>query len=400
MVRRFIYSGLALALLLAGVAAGTATTAGAAKKLKPLVIASIGNYSGGGTTSSNDGAEAAITAWAKWTNAHGGVAGHPVDLIIKNDASTPAASTADVKKLVQTTHVIAIVMAFDTATESSWASYVESAKIPVVGGDLDTPTWITNPMFFPEGTTVDKLIGGGMYAAHKDGKKTAGYVVCSNIAACQQAATAAKATAAKYTVKYVYTGLVLPGAASYTSTCLAAKASKAQAIGFGISPDTGIRVATDCASQGYHPTYLISSQSVTAAMQHIAALTGMRNVYTDFPWYSNKTPAQKTYHQALTKYAKSYSSSIANSASSAQGWVSGQLFAAAAKAAKFTQIASPTNADVLKGLYQLKNETVGGLAPPLTYKAGKPTGSVSCFFIGGLKNGTFITPYGSKSFCL
>src|SRR6185437_16422781 len=354
----------------------------------------------GGTTSSNDGAEAAITAWAKWVNAHGGVAGHHVDLLIKDDKSTPAASTADVKKLVQTDHVIAFVMAFDTATESGWSSYVDSQKIPVVAVSLKKTTWITKPMFFPEGTTVDKLIAGGLYAAHKTGAKKAGYIVCSNVAACQQAATLAKTTAPHYTLDYVYTGLVLPGAASYTSTCLAAKTSGAQAIGFGIAPDTGIRVATDCASQGYHPTYLISSQSVTSAMEHTAALTGMRNVYTDFPWYANSTPAQQTYHQAINKYAKSYGATIANSASSAQGWVSGQLFAAAAKAAKFTQIANPTSADVLKGLYKLQKATLGGLAPPLTYKSGQAAGSVSCFFIGGLKNGKFITPYGSKSFCL
>ncbi|HVX23722.1 MAG TPA: ABC transporter substrate-binding protein [Acidimicrobiales bacterium] len=391
-------SSLVLPLALGGAIAGT-TVAGAAK-LKPLVIASIGNYSGGGTTSASAGAKVAITAWAKWVNAHGGVAGHQVKLIIKDDASTAAASVSDVKKLVQTDHVIAFVMAFDSATESGWSSYVDNAKVPVVGGDLDTPTWITKPMFFPEGTTVDKLIAGGMYAAHKSGAKKAGFIVCSNIAACQQAATLAKTTAAKYTVTYVYTGLVLPGSANYTSTCLAAKTSGAQAIGFGIAPDTGIRVATDCATQGYTPTYLISSQSVTSAMAHVTALTGMRNVFTDFPWYAKANAAEKTYHQALAKYASNYASGITASASSTQGWVSGQLFAAAAKAAKFTQIANPTSADVLKGLYALKKETLGGLAPPLTFTKGKAAGSVSCFFIGGLKNGTFYTPFGSKSFCL
>jgi branched-chain amino acid transport system substrate-binding protein len=378
----------------------SAPEASASPKLSPLNIASIGNYSGAGTESSNDGAEAAITAWAKWVNAHGGVAGHQVHLIVKDDASNPAASISDVQSLVTNDHVIAFVMAFDTATESGWASYVQQNKVPVVGGDLNTPEWITNPMFFPEGTTVDKLIAANMYTAHKSGKKSAGYIVCGNIAACTQAAAAAKTIAPTYDVNYVFTDTVLPSAPSYTAECLSAKASGAQAIGFGIDPVTGIRVAEDCAAQGYDPTYLIASQSVTSQMQNVSALNGMRNVYTDFPWYANSTAAEKTYHAALNKYATSFPSDERNSASSAQGWAAGQLFAAAATAGGFGKIANPTSADVLKGLYKLKNQTLGGLAPPLTFTKGKPAGSVSCFFIGGLESGKFTLPFGQGTSCL
>jgi hypothetical protein len=47
-------------------------------------------------------------------------------------------------------------------------------------------------------------------------------------------------------------------------------------------------------------------------------------------------------------------------------WVGGKLFEAAAAKAKLTPDSTPE--DVKKGLYALKNETLGGLAPPLTFR--------------------------------
>ena len=45
-------------------------------------------------------------------------------------------------------------------------------------------------------------------------------------------------------------------------------------------------------------------------------------------------------------------------------------------------------ADVLKGLYTFKNETVGGLTPPLNYVKGKPT-FITCWFPQQIKSGKF-----------
>jgi branched-chain amino acid transport system substrate-binding protein len=53
---------------------------------------------------------------------------------------------------------------------------------------------------------------------------------------------------------------------------------------------------------------------------------------------------------------------------------------------------------VEKGLYALHNQTLGGLAPPLNYAAGKAN-PVNCYFIFKATNGKFGTPYGVKPFC-
>ena len=54
-----------------------------------------------------------------------------------------------------------------------------------------------------------------------------------------------------------------------------------------------------------------------------------------------------------------------------------QLFAKVADTAKLTPTSTPD--DVKKGLYALKDETLGGLTVPLNYKEGQPT-FLSCYF--------------------
>jgi branched-chain amino acid transport system substrate-binding protein len=49
-------------------------------------------------------------------------------------------------------------------------------------------------------------------------------------------------------------------------------------------------------------------------------------------------------------------------------------------------------------MYQLHAETLGGLAPPLTYTQGQPA-DINCFFIVGVQNGKYVAPLGTKPAC-
>ena len=97
---------------------------------------------------------------------------------------------------------------------------------------------------------------------------------------------------------------------------------------------------------------------------------------------------------------KQYQSSVTNPANftemDANDWVSGQVFAAAARAANLGN--DPTSAELKAGLYKLQAYTAGGLAPPLTYNSGKPN-SVNCIFIMAIHKGTISNPQGLKPYC-
>ncbi len=57
-----------------------------------------------------------------------------------------------------------------------------------------------------------------------------------------------------------------------------------------------------------------------------------------------------------------------------------------------------TTADVLAGLYKLKNETLGGLVAPLNFTKGQPSPIVACYWAIGVKEGGFYAPFGSERF--
>ena len=86
-------------------------------------------------------------------NAKGGVNGYKVNVIVKDDQSSPAVGLQDAKTLIQADHVVALVDATDT--ESAWADLPKQSDVPVVGGFNLSVDDITNSNFFATGTTED-----------------------------------------------------------------------------------------------------------------------------------------------------------------------------------------------------------------------------------------------------
>jgi branched-chain amino acid transport system substrate-binding protein len=80
-----------------------------------------------------------------------------------------------------------------------------------------------------------------------------------------------------------------------------------------------------------------------------------------------------------------------------QFWAAGLLLTAAGEAAGLKS-GAVTSAELIKGLYKIKNDTLGGLTPPLTFHKGVPN-PVDCWFYQGTKDGKFTTPFGLKPVC-
>ena len=103
---------------------------------------------------------------------------------------------------------------------------------------------------------------------------------------------------------------------------------------------------------------------------------------TDFPWVDSYTPAQAAYQQAV----KAYDPGLASSATTAAEWTAGML----AVAASSDLTATPTSAEFFQGLWSIKNNDLGGLAPPLTFTQGQPATPSDCYFLMTLDNGQFV----------
>jgi branched-chain amino acid transport system substrate-binding protein len=373
--------------------AAGATSGGA--KGTPIVVGAICSCSG--AQSAALALEKDVSqAWASSVNAAGGINGHPVKMIVEDDAGDPAKSLRAVKKLVEQDKVMAIV-GDNSLVDATWASYVAAKGIPVVGGIPTETTFLTNPDFYGSGTSVPVLIAGNLVMAKAAGKTKIGLLYCAETPVCAQLDGLSKAAAAVVGGGITITSAKISATApNYTAPCLALKQANIDGLFVGHNSTVVQRVVDGCAQQGFTPT--VVSQTTTSGPAWLkdarfngAILASPNAVPTE------TLPATKAFLDAMDKYYPGDRASAQFSFDTLFPWAGGKLFEAAAKAANIGPTSTP--ADVKKGLYALKDETLDGLAPPLNFVQGKPT-FLTCYFTTGVENGAFTTPDGSAPKCL
>lgn len=357
-----------------------------------IEIGSIGTYSGPPAATAA-GAQQTLQAWADSVNAAGGINGHKVHLTIKDDANNPTQALTAVKGMVEQDHVIAIV-ASESDADHAFATYLASKGIPVVGGISITNTFQTNPNFFPSSTTIGPQIYGSIALAKQQGAKHLGYLYCAESPLCAQTAPLYKALAGAAGMSFVYGTKISSSAADYTAPCLAAKNAGVDALSIGTAANVALRVATACDQQGLKPVEVATTNSVNSSWLTVPAVDGVVSAAGQFPWFDTST-ATKQYRDALAKYAPELAANSGGGTGASNAWVAGKLFEAAVKASGTKDV---TSSSVLDGLYKLHNETLGGLAPPLSYAKGKAH-AVTCYFSVGVKGGKFTEPNGLKTQC-
>jgi branched-chain amino acid transport system substrate-binding protein len=120
--------------------------------------------------------------------------------------------------------------------------------------------------------------------------------------------------------------------------------------------------------------------------------------YSDLPFWV-KSPATHKMNAALDKY---YPGLRTNdqifSQTSANAWPAGLLVGAGIRAGNLTASGTPSPAEITGGLESLHGDTLGGIAPPLTFAAGQPH-SINCWYIGRVANGVLKLENHGKAVC-
>ena len=376
----------------------TTSASGSAATGTPIVIGSVGSYTEQGFT---DPGGPAIQAWASWVNAHGGINGHPVKLIVEDNKGDQAQAVSMVKQLVQQDHVVAFVSNQDGSLNAGYASYLDQQKIPVLGGSVFTlEPWVSDPMFFPEGLTAIQDMESLALSAKTLGITTVGSLACSEAAQCAAANTLAKDVFGGAGIPYTYGGLVSSTATDYTASCLAAEQKGVKGLILLVpSAAEGQVIAGDCQRQNYSPSYIIPGEAVGAGYLQSAAFNNAFTSAPTLPWFST-APAMADFDAAMKQYAPSLnlnSSSVQEPLTATDAWVSGLMFQEAVKLSGVTGI--PTSADILAGLAKFKDETLGGMAAGLTYT--NPKNKIeSCYFTMQIKSQQFTLPNGATPSCV
>ena len=337
----------------------------------------------------------AINAWASWVNSHGGVNGHPVKIVIKDDGGDQARSVAAAHELVEQDHVAAFINVGSGALISGWSDYMQQKSVPVIGGSVFSPLWSTSPVFFPAGGTFIEGATITLAIAKNFGFKHYGAVFCAEAAQCKLAIAFLKARAGAVGIDFAYGGTVSSSAADYTATCLAAKDAGVDVMELGVATyDTGLNIAKSCDRQGYHPAWIIPGEAISNKYLGSPLFNNAFGSPADLPWFAD-VPANADFKAAMAE-AKLDLTTSDLPLTATDAWAAGLLFQKAVQLSGVTGV--PTSADILAGLTKVSNETLGGFVPPLTFTT--PTSKpVPCFFVLRIQNQKFTLPQGAQVAC-
>jgi branched-chain amino acid transport system substrate-binding protein len=356
----------------------------------PVVLGNVGEYSGV-VGSIFPGGPAALQAWAQDVNTRGGLNGHPVKVVAADDGSDPARGLSLVKQMVEGQGAIALVASMIPLSFPGIRPYLDQKGIPLVGGDVTLADWIEDPLIFPQGTDVHSISVGAVQLITAGGLGKLAILYCGESPSCKALADAASSTPPPG-VHVVYEGQISIAQTDFTTECLQAKSQGAQSIFVAADANSVIRVGRSCAQQQSKPRYGTASIAVGPQLAADPNMNGLIAPVNNAPWFLNNTPGTKAFANAMRTYAPG----APLSAPAASMYASGKLLEAAAS--HLGPVAK--SADLVAGLTSLRNQTLDGLAPPLTFVSGRGTGPIPCYFVVAVQNGQWVAPNGANPQCV
>jgi branched-chain amino acid transport system substrate-binding protein len=376
-------------------AASTTTSSAPAPTGTTIKLGSICSCSGAQASQLSSMADGA-KAWAASVNAAGGINGHPVSMTTMDDGGNPATALQDAKVLVQQDHIIALVGEYSLA-DGAFASYIAAQGVPVVGGISAEASFLSNPDFYPSGSQLLTQTLGTIALAKGAKATNLGIPYCAESPICAEVVPLGQGAAAAVGGLKITGIKVSSTAPSYTAPCLSLKSSGVDALFPAVASPVAVRIVDACAQQGYKPKIVGETSTVSATWLSDPNLDGALLSGFNADAYDASLPAVAQMQAALKKYEGLTPSSSAFNYDLVDQWAGDELFQAAAEAAKITP--TSTAADVKKGLYALKNETLGGLSSPLNFTPGKPA-FVPCYFTSQISGGKVAPLNGDKPTCL
>lgn len=337
----------------------------------PIKIGYVASESGA-QSQNGLGAKAVAHAWQEYTNANGGVLGHPVQIDMVDSKNTVPGATSAAKAFLKDDSVDAIFMT-DLVAEGALNQLFTNTPVAVLsgGGSADT-FWSKVPGVFQDVSGSDYTIKAYVDQAKAAGATSFGWAACAEVAVCN--ANGSKAMDYAKSVGLTPTGVqqVSATASDYTAQCLAFTGKQTDSIAFNIGYQVGTRFATDCLQQGYTGIFSVTNSGFDqGAFSKVAGFKAAGGTQ-GFPWWSSD-PKVVAYRDAMKQYSPDGTYTSGNSTSI---WSSFELLKKALENAKPTTINRST---VMDAMYTIKNETLGGLLPePITYTKGQPSKPVSC----------------------
>ncbi|HVW31137.1 MAG TPA: ABC transporter substrate-binding protein, partial [Acidimicrobiia bacterium] len=223
------------------------------------------------------------------------------------------------------------------------------------------------------------------------GETRLGTLVCVESPTCTDIERVSRDVGSRLGFQPVYSAKTSLAQPDFTAECLGARNAGVQVLVISLDSNSITRVANSCARQGYHPRFTGIAQATTDRFKSDPNLSTMIWASNVFPYFEAGTPATDEFHAAVATYGKD----VVLGWGVAAGWTAGKLFARAT--ARLPE--NPTRDDVLKGLWSIKDDDLGGLTGPLTFTEGRPATPVFCWFDVSVRGQSWVSPDGFQRHC-
>lgn len=333
----------------------------------------------------------ALRAWSAYINAKGGINGHPVRVILGDDNADPARTLSIVRQMVERDKVIAFLNDY-SFTLAAVTKYLEEKRIPVIGsigGDAagDHSSMVFHPLVGPD---KGQAWGFLLTVATQTDKKKLGIVYCREAATCAVQVASFKKLLPWNGMQSVYEAQVSLAQPDYTAEMLQAQRAGAEVILSLVDSASVARLAQSAHRQGYNPifsgTYNLNQDLIYAGGKDVEGLILTSRTP---PWDSS--PKMQFYRDAMDRYQpKAYRGDLGGGV-----FVAGKLLEE--KIGPFIG-EPPTTAQILEGLYALRNEKLGGLLPGVGFVDGEHFGTNQCVVPVKLTGGKFVAHDAAESF--
>jgi branched-chain amino acid transport system substrate-binding protein len=374
----------------AGAGSGTAQAAASGPK-PPIKLGVLGVRSGAVGGIFIPVYEGAV-AWAGDVNRRGGLAGHPVQLIVADDGDDPRKAVALAKRMVESDGVTAFYATHMFSTLDAVLPYFEEKGIPVVGSTMSNVGRERSPMFF---NTSISARSGLMWnhllplMIQRPEIKDVAIFYCAEAEVCRSVNGAFQEIAPQHGYRIRYTAQVSIAQPDYTAEVIAARSAGAQALLLMMDNNSGVRIIGSAHRQGYEPVFAMQATAHAEKFLRDGGkevegllLGGLGRHWTS-PLHDDMRAAYKAF----------VPNGLGLSSSTVVTWNSGRLLEKVAP----TWPADPTPADVVASLRALTNETLGGLTAPRTFRPGDLSGTL-CASVYRIENGDFVPFQGRDDF--
>jgi branched-chain amino acid transport system substrate-binding protein len=372
---------------------GAGLPADSAKK-SPLIVATMCNCSGPAGSSTVPMIQG-TQIWLKLINGRGGLNGHAVKQVLYDDGSDPARNRAEVQEAVERQHAIAFFMEAAPLSAKASIDYITSKGIPVVGTDLADAWDYESPMYFPQASadrpSIYAAVAGAAQQLVPAGKTKLGLVYCAEAEQCSRIEKGWAEFAPKVGFQVAYESPVSLAQPDFTAVCLSARNAGAQAVAVLADTNTVTRFAASCNRQGYRPVITGMSQTVADRFRDDPGIENYVGVTTVFPFFQSGTPATDEYHEALRSQGGGATAGVGT----ATGWAAAKLLEKVG--ANLPE--PPTSDAILKGLWSLRADDLGGLTYPLSFAQGQTATKTACWFLIGTKDSKWVSPDGFQRHC-